>query len=235
MATTLSFADLRQSAKLFMAEWSSLTVRDEVLMPVGVDGMVFMSFWDNWLLPPDPDGIEPIFMRNGFVMEEGTDYTLLQAGDSIRTKIQLVSSEGLDAIIMATYRRSMFRNSFWDVCIRQATNEIHGRLMTGKTVWPAGDITLDAENDPWTIIIKQAGKNALCNLQTFLAGLGRTQMENISIDLTKAHSVVHEVIKSLEQDIDRDVVAWRWKSSPVARGVSMSALPGPGPLWGGMY
>ena len=114
MATTLSFADLRQSAKLFMAEWSSLTVRDEVLLPVGVDGMVFMSFWDNWLLPPDPDGIEPIFMRNGFVMEEGTDYTLLQAGDSLRTKIQLVSAEGLDAIIMATYRRSMFRNSFWD-------------------------------------------------------------------------------------------------------------------------
>lgn len=234
MATTLTFADLRHAAEAYLSEWSTMTVKDEVLMPVGVEGRTFLSFWDNWLLPPALTGIDPIILRNGYVLEEGIDYTIIQAGDSVRGKIELVNAEGADAIIMATYRRSMFRDNFWDTCLRQATNEISTRLLGGNRTW-AANVELDADNDPWHIIIKLAGRNALINLQTYLAGLGKTQTEGVVIDLSKAADRTGEAIKALSDDIDRDIVAWRWKAAPVARAATMSALPGPGPLWGGTY
>jgi hypothetical protein len=234
MATTLTADDLRHLAEVYLSEWSVMTVKDEVLTPVGVEGQVFLSFWDNWVIPPDVNGIDPIITKDGFALQEGADYTFLQVGDSLRTKIQLTNAEGVDAIIMATYRRSLFRNSFWESTLRQATSSIFSRLLMTPPLWANG-LNLDADNDPWPIIIKQAGKNALVNLQTFLAGLGKTQVEGVLMDMSRAHSMVHEVIDDLEGDIDRDVVAWRWKRSPVGRAASMTPMPGPGPLWGGTY
>ena len=234
MATILGLTDLREAAEVYLTEWSVLSVKDEVLMPVGVEGRTFLSFWDNWLLPPALKGIDPILTKNGFVLEDGVDYTILQAGDSVRGKIQLVNAEGADAIIMATYRRNMFRDTFWDSNLRQSTSSTFSRLPMTPPLYANG-IKLDADNDPWPIIIKQAGKNALINLQTFLAGLGKSQMEGVVIDMSRAHNMVHTVIDDLEDDINRDVVAWRWKRSPVGRAASMTPLPGPGPLWGGTY
>lgn len=234
MATTLTFDDLRHMAEVYLSEWSVMTVKDEVLTPMGVEGQVFLSFWDNWLLPPAINGLEAIITKDGFAMQEGVDFTFLQAGDSIRTKIHLVNAEGVDAVIMASYRRSMFRDSFWQNTLRQAITSTFSRLLMQPPLWSNG-ISLDADNDPWPIIIKQAGKNALINLQTFLAGLGKHQMEGLVIDMSRAHSMVHEVIDDLESDIDRDVVAWRWRRAPVARAASMTPMPGPGPLWGATY
>lgn len=216
---TLTFEDLRQSAEVFLSEWSVLGVRDEPLIATGEEGAVYVSAWDNWLLPPHPDGIEPLVQNRGYAMIQDTDYVITKAGDSTRTILTITAPKGPDGIILATYRRNMFRKSFWENNLRMAIAGTYQRLM--MAVPSLATLELDDQTSPWPIVIKQAGKNALINLQTFLAGLGKTQMENIVIDLSRAHSMVHEAIDDLEGDIDREVVAWRWANSPVMRMVKL--------------
>ena len=237
----MAFEDLRLAAEVFLSQWSVLNVKEEVMMATGSDGTVFISNWDNWLLPPASQGLEPLFQLNGYVLDPEASpalYTIAASGDSVRGRVALVTAAGPDAILLATFRRNLFRQSFWASNVKQAVRDITQRLLYDFVQLVDGDgyPVLDDQNDPWHIVVKQAGKNALVNLQTMLAGFGKTTVENVTIDLSRAHSMIHEVIDDLEGDIDRDVVAWRWKNSPGARRAysssAMSALRGPGPFWG---
>jgi hypothetical protein len=225
----LTFDQLRQATQIYVQEWANLTVKDEPLIPADNVGTNWVSFWDNWLLPPDPFGLDPLIMLNGIALTVSSDYTITQSGDSVRGRVQLVTPAGSNAILLATYKRSLFRNQFWINCIQSAADDISMRLLNTHL-----DITrLDDTNDPWAIIVKQAGLNTLINLQTLLVGFGKTTMEGMTIDLLRAAEMIKDGMDHLYNSIDRDVVAWRWRNSPVARQVWLPPpLPGPfGRVW----
>ena len=175
---TMAFEDLRLAAEVFLSQWSVLNVKEEVMMATGSDGTVFISNWDNWLLPPAPEGLEPLLQLNGYVLDPEAApplYTIAASGDSVRGRVALATPAGPDAILLATFRRNLFRQSFWVSNVKQAIRDITQRLLYDfvQTVDGDGYPTLDDQNDPWHIVVKQAGKNALVNLQTMLAGFGK--------------------------------------------------------------
>jgi hypothetical protein len=328
-STKLQFTDLREAAQVCLTNWSYLTVRDEPLVPLGQSSgetAAWISTWDNWVLPPDPYGLDPLITQNGVGLIQGTDYVISQAGDAVRGIITLgtgsvsslvdaeeiilldtpggqpaackfahgpvlmtdsylpapanpvitnvgatityvpgvdyvidatastilrlasgaiVSNQevlasyyynaitavpvGLDTITLATFTRSMFRNIFWANNFRHAIRDIEMRLLRKCSFGFSAPLELDDQCDPWHIIVKQASKNALINLQTFLAGLGKMTVDSVTVDLSRAHNMIHQVIDDLDGDIDRDVVAWRWQNSPMGRRAPWRpmALPGP--------
>ena len=226
----LSFEELKEATEVYLSAWTSPTVKDEPLIPTSPDGDVWVSFWDNWLLPPRPWSIDPLITMNGFALEDVTNYNIIQAGDNIRGKIQLTTGAGGDAVVLATYRRAMFTSLFWQANMRQAISEITQRLLLSMK--SNTELKLDDETDPWHIIVKEAAKNALINLQTMMAGLGKVQYESVIVDLSRAHNMIHEVIDDLEGDIDRDVVAWRHYHSPPPR---QALAPTRGPWFYGTW
>lgn len=220
----LDMGDLRRMSEVFLSEWSSPTVRDEPLIPMGIEGIYFISFWDGWLLPPELNGITPIITQNGYALDPDTGYTIETAGDMVRGKIKLVNAAGPDAILLATFRRAVFRNSFWQSNLYQSIGEVNQRLMLGSNV--NQDLSLDDSKDPWHIIIKMAGKNALVNLQTMLGGFGKTVLGSVTVDLSRAYQSIPDTIAALKADIDIDVTAWRWSKSPLPR-QAVTPLRGP--------
>ena len=227
--SSLSFTDLRQMIEVFLREWAVSTITDEPLIPVGTGAAVtkWTSRWDNWLLASDADGVAPLILKDNSAFAS-TDFSVSGHGDGVRGEITLTHGVDVDSIILATYRRKMFPDSFWQSIIRTSIMETNMRLLTN--IPPVSDLSLDLEGDPWPIVVKLAGKSALINLQVMMAGLGKSTIESVSMDLSRAHSMIHEVIDDLEQDIDRDVVAWRWGKSPMGRAVVIP-VRGPGP-WG---
>jgi hypothetical protein len=229
----LGFQDLYESAQVFMQEWAMLSVKDEPLFLASNDGTVWVSFWDNWLLPeavpPNtqiPVGaIEPLIMING-VVQDPTSYKL-DAGDAKRGKVTFnaVPPLGTKSIVTATYRRSMFSQAFWNRNLLMSTDEVAGKLLTQLDV-----NNLDERTSPWFIIVEMAGLNALRNLQTLLAGLGRGSLGNVTMEFHQAGRMIESSITTLDKQIQFDIVNRRWITSPLPR-AAIRPFPGPFGWW----
>lgn len=226
----LSFEDLKEGAQIYVQEWSTLSVNDEALMAADITGKKWVSKLDNWVLPDTSSfGIDPLIVIDNRVLMS-SEYTL-EAGDGIRGVITLETPVSVDKIVLASYRRSIFRNAYWERNIQQAADEIFRRLLLGHV-----DITtIDDENDPWSIIVKQGGLNAMINLQMLLAGFGRTQMEGMTVDLLRAAEMIQSGVVQMKEEIRQDIEAWRWQHTPRGRSVRPKSITGSLGVFGRIY
>ena len=257
----LSLDDLIGLSQVWLQEWANITVRDEVLAlsanvgATSADGSRWVSFWDNWIVPAGPNviygnvdtpgvtstmpgitsvgAITPLVSANytGIQMVvDPSQYTLF-VGNGVRGVVTFNVPISLNSIVTATYRRSMFSRDFWTNAIRGATYEIGNRLLTHL------DYTnLDDQTSPYDIVVKQVGMHVLINLQTMLAGLGRTAIgREATIDLTTAAKSIDLGIQTLDKDVEQSCVTWRWSHQPLPRGAFAVPLSGPFSGIGGLY
>ena len=229
-------------AQIYLNEWTILKVDDELLLPStsnSSNGTVWWSRWDNWLLTANSaDGnynepiigaIEPLINVNGLIQDPFASpvlYTLL-AGEDVRTQVTLTSppAGGANALVYATFRRSLFTSAFWESNLMGAAGEISNRLQYPQTL---DYQKLDYCTSPWPIIVKQAARNALASVQVMLAGLGKTSLDGMVVDLSRSAQGLADTLNQLGDEIDRDIVPWRWSHSPGPRVVSVTRpLRGP--------
>ena len=227
------YEDLRDMTKIYVNEWTILKVDDEVLLPGAADGTKWWSRWDNWLLAPDVGSIEPLIMINNMVIDPYASPPLytMETGESVRTRVDLTNApaNGANAIVLATYRRNLFTDTFWSNNLRGAASEIGTRVLLGNLDYTQ----LDDVTSPWGIIVKQAGRNALANVQTMLAGLAKTQIEGMTLDLSRSALGLADTLNQLGDEIDRDVVSYRHTNSPGPRAI-WPVRPVPGPFINGL-
>lgn len=232
----LTIQQLRNMIQIYLNEWTLMRVDDEILMPStrnNSDGTVWWSRWDNWLLTPnivgdnelgaDDDGspivvvgaIEPLITVENIVLDpygEPPNYTLL-AGESVRTQVTLNTPPegGTDALVMATFRRGLFTQQFWEANLMGAAAEIGNRILRTQVL---DYQAMDYQCDPWHIVVKQAARNALASVQTMLAGLAKVQIEGMLIDMSRSAVGLSDTLNQLGEEVANDLATWRWSHAP---------------------
>lgn len=221
----VQFKQLKAMSQIYVNEWTVQKVDNEPMTPSDLpsgpaDGTIWLSTWDNWITPSTDcpySAMVPMVVVNGIAADPSA-YTLI-TGDNVRTKLVFNATPaggnssligGINASVLVSYQRTLFTDVFWENNLLGASGHIATLLLEGCQFSEA----MDYERDPWSIVVKQAGRNALANIQVLLASLGRIKMQQVEVDLQRSPMGLSDTLNQLGEEITAACTAWRWSHSP---------------------